>query len=230
MYRYETHIHTAECDPYAQVSAREIVRLYHEIGYSGLVITDHYFALSYDWFRTELSEVSPRRFVQRWLKGYYEARDEGEKLGMTVLPGAEVRLDGENHNDYLVYGLTEDFFLNAPLLNRLGSVTELMGALPPEACVVQAHPFRDGMTVQRPEVLFGLEGYNGGTEPYRNRMAADFAAHYGKPMLSGSDFHCREHLGRGGIATWREIRTPADFAATLREGAYALIMPEGEQR
>ncbi len=226
--KIETHIHTAECDPYAQVSARELVRLYHAIGYGGLVITDHYFALSYDWFRDDLLDDTPHRFVERWLRGYYEAKDEGEKQGMTVLLGAEVRLDGSNINDYLVYGLTEEFLYEAPLLNRLGSLRELVAVLPPEACVVQAHPFRNGMTVQEPEHLFGLEVYNGGTEPYRNRMAREFAAHYHKPMLSGSDFHRREHLGRGGIVTERLVTTSADLVALLRSGEYSRIEPEKE--
>ncbi len=223
MGKFEMHVHTAECDICAHVAAKDIVRMYHEKGYSGLVITDHYFAMSFDWFRDDLTEGTHCEFIDRWLRGYREAKNEGDKIGMTVLLGAEVRLDGPNINDYLIYGIDEDFLFRAPYLNRLGSLQELIATLPENACVVQAHPFRDNMTVQNPDLLFGIEVNNGGTEPFRNDLAKTFAIHYKKPMLSGSDFHCADHLARGGIRTDADIQSIQDLARVLRSGNYELI-------
>ena len=45
MKKYEMHAHTAECDLVATLGGAELVRLYSEAGYSGMVITDHYFSL-----------------------------------------------------------------------------------------------------------------------------------------------------------------------------------------
>ena len=56
MYKYEMHAHTAQCDKYARFGGDEIVKLYHDAGYSGIVITDHYFAAFYDWFKNEIDE------------------------------------------------------------------------------------------------------------------------------------------------------------------------------
>ena len=221
-YKFEMHTHTAECDLYAKVGGAEIVRMYHDRGYSGIVITDHYFSLFFDWFADELSGASHRAVMDRWLRGYHAAREEGERLGFTVLSGAEVRFDGAI-NDYLVYGLEEDFFYRAPLLNRLRTVEELKEVLPPDALIVQAHPFRNNMTVCDPAPLFGIEGYNAGTEPFRNEMAEMFAKHYGKPILSGSDFHHAKALAKGGIATDHRIETASDLVSVLRDGAYCLI-------
>jgi predicted metal-dependent phosphoesterase TrpH len=223
MGKFEMHVHTAECDICAHVAAKDIVRMYHEKGYSGLVITDHYFAMSFDWFRDDLTEGTHREFIDRWLRGYREAKKEGDKIGMTVLLGAEVRLDGPNINDYLIYGIDEDFLFRAPYLNRLGSLQELIATLPENACVVQAHPFRDNMTVQNPNLLFGIEVNNGGTEPFRNDLAKTFAIHYKKPMLSGSDFHCADHLARGGIRTDADIQSIQDLVRVRRSGNYELI-------
>jgi predicted metal-dependent phosphoesterase TrpH len=222
IYRYDLHIHTAECDLAAHVPAAEIVRMYHEAGYNGLVITDHCFSIFFDWFKEELDGKSHKEITERWLRGYYEARNEGEKLGMTILPGAEVRFDG-TINDYLVYGLTEDFFYNAPQMNRLKNLNELLAVLPEDACVVHAHPFRVNMTVIDPTPLFGIEIYNGGTDAYRNHLAEDLALHYGKVMTSGSDFHHASHLARGGIMTQSKIETPADLVSVLKKGAYSVI-------
>ncbi len=221
---FELHAHTSECDLAAHATAAELVRLYHANGYDGMVITDHYFATFYKWFADELEGKSHREIMARRLRGYYEARNEGEKLGFTVLPGAEVRFNKSPYgiNDFLVYGCDEEFFLTAPRLNELASLDELKAILPEGACVVLAHPFRVKMTVMDPAPLFGIEAHNGLTEPYRNAMAEDYARHFGKPVTSGSDCHHPDHACKGGIVTDRAIRTPRDLTDVLRSGEYTL--------
>lgn len=222
MYKYELHLHTAENDKVAQVGGAELVRLYRDAGYAGMVVTDHSFALFHEWFADELRGADHRRMVERWLRGYYAARNEGEKCGFTVLPGAEVRF-ADSINDYLVYGLDEEFFYRAPILHRLRGLDELLAVLPEDACVVHAHPFRDGMTVRNPAPLWGIEVHNAGTDDFRNGMARTFAEHYGKAMTSGSDFHRKDALARGGIMTETPITTPRELITTLRSGMYTLI-------
>ena len=227
MYRYELHVHTSECDLAASAGGAELVRRYHAAGYDGMVITDHYFSLFYEWFAEELQGLDHRAVMERRLRGYYTARNEGEKLGFTVLPGAEVRFDHSPFgiNDFLIYGCDEEFFLTAPRLNELTSLHALNALLPPEACVVLAHPFRVGMTVMEPSDLFGIEAHNGGTESLRNRLAAEFAAEKGLPVTAGSDCHHLDHACRGGIETSEKIRTPRDLSRALRSGAYRLYIP-----
>lgn len=227
MNKYELHVHTSECDRAAHVPAAEMVRRYHAAGYAGMVVTDHFFSIFDKWFADELAGMNHRQYIERWLKGYYAAREEGERLGFVVLPGAEVRFEGQI-NDYLIYGVDEAFFYDAPLLSRLGSVEKLVEALPPDACVVQAHPFRDKMVVTDPTPLFGIEGFNGGNPKIRNDLAKLFAAHYAKPLTSGSDYHGNGKNGEkrfavGGIETERTVKTPADLSALLRSGDYRLI-------
>lgn len=222
MYKYEMHLHTSEGDLCAFSSGAECVRLYHDAGYDGIVVTNHYFSTFFDWFADELCGADHRGMIDRFLRGYHNARNEGERLGFTVLVGAEVRL-ADCDNDYLIYGADEEFFYDAPLLHRLGGLSELAEILPNDALIVQAHPFRDGMIVGSPDRLFGIEGYNGGNPPIRNELAKIYAAHYRKPMTSGSDFHCRDHLARGGISTPRRITTSRELSEILRSGDYTLI-------
>lgn len=224
MYKYELHAHTSECDLVARLSGAQLVRAYAEQGYSGMVITDHYFSIFFDWFGKELEGATHRQIMDRWLRGFDSARNEGEKIGFTVLPGAEVRIDG-TINDYLVYGLEVEDLYRLPLLNRMSSIDEVLDILPDYTCVVHAHPFRNSMTVRDPSRFFGIEVHNGGTEPFRNALAQTWAEHYGKAMTSGSDCHGPEAVAQGGITTDTPIYTPADLTNILRCGKYQLIKP-----
>ena len=40
--KYEIHSHTKETSQCAKISAKELVEKYKELGYSGIVITNHY--------------------------------------------------------------------------------------------------------------------------------------------------------------------------------------------
>lgn len=222
MYKYDLHIHTAECDKYAWVGGSEIVRRYKDVGYDGLVITDHYESRILDWMKNEIGTSDKEKIINRYLRGYYSARNEAEKIGFTVLCGAEVRFDN-NINDYLVYGLEEQDFYHLPLLNKLQNVEELSAVLPKNAIIVQAHPFRNNMTVCSPDNLFGIEGYNGSTEKFRNEMAKMFANHYNKVITSGSDFHEISKLAKGGIETREKINSQIDLVNVLKNGDYKTI-------
>ena len=224
MYKYELHAHTSECDLVAKLSGGELVRAYADQGYSGIVITDHYFSIFFDWFREELEGKSHKEILDRWLRGYESARNEGEKIGFTVLPGAEVRIDG-TINDYLVYGLEIEDLYRLPLLNRMASIDEVLDILPERTCVVHAHPFRENMTVRDPSRFFGIEVHNGGTDAFRNQLAKVWAEHYGKAMTSGSDCHGPWAVGKGGIITENPIYTPTDLVQVLRGRNYQLIQP-----
>ncbi len=226
IYRYETHVHTSECDRVAALSGEELVLAYREAGYHGMIVTDHYFGLFFDWFADELTGTFHTAIIDRWLLGYRHARVKGQELGFTVLPGAEVRIDG-SINDYLLYGMTEEDFYRLPLLNRQRDIESVIALLPPSVLTVQAHPFRNAMTVRDPAPLFGIESFNGGTEDFRNRMAETWAVHYAKAMTSGSDCHGPHAVGLGGIETDRPILTPADLTDVLRRGEYSLIRPTG---
>ena len=46
-------------------------------------------------------------------------------------------------------------------------------------------------------------------------------------MLSGSDFHIKVDVGRGGITTSRRINTPEELLRILKDGDYGLITTSG---
>jgi predicted metal-dependent phosphoesterase TrpH len=220
MYKYDTHVHTSEVSPCGKVEAAEIVRLYKQEGYSGIVITDHY----YDgFFNKSLGENWNNR-LELYLKGYRNALEEGLKIGLDVLLGIELRFEG-SPNDYLIYGITEKFLLDYPELYKFNpkefkKLTDKMGLL-----IYQAHPYRKNCTPASPDLLHGVEVYNGHPRhDSRNDLALKFGKDNNLKSLSGSDFHQRPDLARGGILVKEKIPTIEKFVEIIKdETRFSLI-------
>lgn len=219
--RVELHTHTHENDICARLDAADMIAAYHTSGYDGVVITNHFFDLSLEWYKDDLAGYSHEGIIDFYLRGYRNAVRAGENLGVVVLLGLELRFDG-TINDYLVYGIDESFLYSSPLLNTL-TLDTFLDILPADALVYQAHPFRDGMTVTNPSKLYGVEVHNGGTSADRNAFAKLWAEKYGLAEISGSDFHSLEHLAKGGVIFENMVRTESDLVTQLKSGRYSLI-------
>lgn len=200
-YKYETHFHTAETSICGRVPARQAVRLYHRAGYTGIVVTDHYYRGFFDMHF--LSSFD--RKIDKYLKGYKLALAEGRKLGIDIHLGMEIRFD-ENANDYLVYGIDEAFLrrhkrLYALTLKQFRELTADQGIV-----IVQAHPFRPGMIPASALLIDGIEIFNGNPRhDSSNHLALQYAQENKLTGLSGSDFHQPQDAARGGILTYEKI-------------------------
>ena len=84
-YKLDLHVHTSETSPCGKIAARELVRLYKEAGYDGIVITDH-FSPEYLAF---IGPLGWRETVDRFFLGYQEAAAKGREIGLAVIPGLE---------------------------------------------------------------------------------------------------------------------------------------------
>ena len=204
-FKYDLHVHTSETSNCGKISGKELVRMYKKASYQGVVITDHY----YEDFFERLQGKSWDKKIDKYFEGYNVALNEGKKLGLQVIPGMEITFP-ENSNDYLVYGVDENFLKENKELYKLGLQGFRALIKGSNILVVQAHPFRQYMIPAPPEFLDGVEVYNGNPRhDSRNHLAHEYALKNGLIMLSGSDFHQRDDLARGGIVTSEEISTPA---------------------
>ncbi len=209
-FKYETHFHTDETSPCGKVPAATGVRLYHQAGYSGIIVTDHYFRGLFDIHPFSRWE----RKLDLFLKGYRSACEEGLRLGMDIQLGMELRFDG-NPNDFLVYGFDEEFLKSNKKLYRLGLESFRKLTAGSGIVIVQAHPFRSGMIPASPELIDGVEVYNGNPRhDSKNHLALDHARTNNLKMLSGSDFHRIGDEARGGIVV-EERYMPGGFANVL---------------
>ena len=218
-YRTEMHMHSCEMSPCGHVPVREMVRLYHEAGYSTLVLTDHYYPRIYEAH----GGVTHEELVALYEKNVSEAVKTAEPFGMTVLYGIEIRFTDAD-NDYLVYGMDFDYFRKHSGLMNLG-LKDFSALCRREGFyLIQAHPFRKGMKIQDPALLDAMEVHNGHPRhDFRNDIARLWAMKYGLTAVSGSDAHQVEDVARGGIVTDERILSMDQLITVLKKGDFRLI-------
>lgn len=214
-FKYELHCHTGCVSRCGRVEPEEIVKLYKEKGYNGIVVTDHYSPMTFtpNW--------CPQKQVDFYLEGYRRMkRAAGDDF--TVLLGMELRHYG-TANDYLIYGIDEEFLYNAgnlmtPWEKKIKKICSDKGYL-----VFAAHPYRPFRTRCNPDYIDGVEIYNGKTCKSQNDLAYEWAKKNGKLMVSGSDFHVIKNLARGGIITDKLIKNNTDLLDVLRNQNFEMI-------
>lgn len=218
-YKYELHCHTAQTSPCAAIDAKDAVELYKSIGYSGMVITDHY---SFRTFGTE-SSFKRQVDVEKFLKGYHAALEAaGENF--TVLLGMEIRFFATT-NDFLVYGIGEDFVRENGNMLFLGpkkfhELVKKNGGI-----VIQAHPFRQYVHRANPRYIDGCEIYNAkDRKTDYNQKAEAWAKKNGfKIVTGGADFHRESQKeNASGIITEKRIVNNGDLLEILKSGNYEI--------
>ncbi len=220
-YKYELHCHTAETSECAAIGAADAVEFYKSIGYSGMVITDHYSFLT---FGTQ-SSFKRQIDVDKYLRGYHNAL-EAAGDGFTVLLGMEIRYFMTT-NDYLVYGIDEDFIRsNGNMLfkgeRRFYNLVKKQGAL-----IVQAHPFRPYIHRANPKYIDGCEIFNGkDRDKDFNQKAQKWAKKENFDIVTGgADFHREsQKANASGIITEEKINNNADLVRILKSGNYEINM------
>ncbi len=213
-YKFDTHVHTCETSQCGMLSGAEVVRLYKDAGYDGIIITDHYHQQYFD----SLGKLEWEKKAEAFLNGYRAARQEGERIGLKVLLGMEIRFPQSN-NDYLIFGADESYIQRREALYLLDLSAFREKTREDGIAIVQAHPCREGLSPADPLLLDGMEAYNGNARhDSHNALARDFAQKHGLRMTSGSDLHEREDLARGGVILPQIPETSAAFAGMLKRG------------
>ncbi len=164
--RLDLHIHTTYSID-GRSKPEDYVRAAKAKGFDGLAITDH-----------------------DAVGGIKRAEEEGDRLGVLVIPGIEV---STVQGHIIVLGTRELFPSRTPAIEVVEMAKSAGGTM------VVAHPYRSYTGVGE-EVTFSLdpriiEIYNGHTGERANRMAGDLARKLSCSMTGGSDAHHSRELG-----------------------------------
>lgn len=211
--KIELHAHTSESSGCGKMPAEELIGRYRGAGYDTVVVTDHFIG------KKEPEEtIAARR--EKWIAGYRAAKQAGDRVGVHVLLGAEVRF-ASRPEDILIFGMKEEY---------AGEMFEMLDAdLPHDEffsrmhekglLVVQAHPFRRGLKPIGYGCLDGAEVYNGNAR-HNNHM--ELAHYFGRQggmkfiRISGSDAHQHMDVARGGLISDTPVTDNDQLIAFLK--------------
>lgn len=219
-FKYETHMHTREASTCGLVSGAEMAEWYSRLGYSGIIITDHFF---------NGNSCVPRRLpwqkrVELFCRGYENAFQKGRELGLAVFFGWEYN---DHATEFLTYGLDKDWLLAHPDmlewdLERYFHEIHAAGGF-----LSHAHPFREAPYIPQirlfPNDVDAVEAVNTShRNPLFNERAKEYARRHQLPMTCGSDAHFTDRSGWGGMAFDHELTSIGDFIQSVRAGDYIL--------
>ena len=227
-YRYETHMHTVEGSACGRSTGKEMIRAYKEAGYTGVFVTDHFFNGNCAVDRS----LSWEEKVEQFCKGYENAKEEGDKIGLDVFFGFEYCVDAA---DFLVYNLSKEWLLKYPDIDKWEPRKAFAQMHADGGFIVHAHPFRERDYINHihlfPRDVDGVEILNGGQlrEPWMNERAKIYAMMYELPVTSGSDSHFAGGLPGCGVEMADRIKEPVDYLKCMRAGELTLLVEGKEQ-
>ena len=225
-YLYETHLHTCQGSACGISKGCEYPKLYQDLGYDGLFVTDHFFQGNCAAPRTGVWKDR----VDAYMAGYLDALNTGEKIGFKVFFGIEQNYSGD---EYLLYGIDRDFLLDNPDIEHVSRDTLFERVHAYGGCVVQAHPFRERGYISKMHFqldgIDAVEAVNMGNHPHEDASALKYAARLGLPVTGGSDIHNSLKVTPDRIcatAFGEKINSAKEYAARIRQGKdISLVYP-----
>jgi histidinol phosphatase-like PHP family hydrolase len=217
-------MHTAETSQCASVSAAEQVRIYTELGYTGIIVTDHF--ITGNFCVSKLSRKSWEEKVYKFARGYEAAKKAGDACGLDVFLGWEASFNGIH---ILTYGLGIEFLLANPYICKL-NLREYCNLIRANGgYVAQAHPFRKILKLKRipvnPTLIDGIEAYNSKRSDKANMKAIEYAKQHDLPVQAGTDSHKPDRPFYSGIKMAHKAKSISDIINAIKAREVELITP-----
>ena len=217
MYRYETHLHTFPVSQCAKSDAVESLKIYKEMGYDGVFITNHFLDGNINF---DVRDKSYEEQIEFYFSDYEKAKAAEKEIGIKVFCGVEMTYKG---TDFLVYGLDKEWYLAHPEIMEMKKSRELPFLMLHGALVIQAHPYREAGYIDHirlfPRCVHGIEVINAERKDEENEMASIYARHYGLLEFAGSDNHVGPAKKRfAGMESDTPILDELDFVKRVKSG------------
>ena len=226
-FKTEFHAHTNPVSGCSEISPEVCVKNYADSGYNSIIISNHFSTGTKFYGEKE-------KCLDFYFSDFDKAKEEGEKCGINVILGCEIRFS-ENFNDYLLFGIDKNTLVNAYDYLELGIEKFSKDFRSEKTVILQAHPFRNGMTEVLPSLLDGIESFN--MHPNHNSrvaMAAKYAEENNFLVSAGTDYHHLGHEGMVAVLSKTEIKDSFDAANLLKSRDYifkigkSIVLPYGK--
>ena len=221
MFLYETHLHTSEASACARSTGAEMAQACFNAGYTGIIVTDHFF-----YGNTCINRDLPwQDWVTEFCRGYENAKKRGDELGLQVFFGWE---SCYHHIEFLVYGLDKEWLLSHPEIKDATLEEQFTIVTAMDGLVVHAHPFREEPYIPKielyPTLVHGVETHNAShASPLSTShnildfdlRAQEYAKQHRLVQTGGSDVHKTIILG-GGTEFYSPLADIHDFTRRIK--------------
>lgn len=228
-YYYETHMHTSEGSACGTVSGADQADIYKNLGYTGIVITDHFFNGNCAVPR----DLPWKERIHQYCAGYRNAKKRGDEIGLQVFLGLETAFHGQ---EFLLYGLTEEWLAEQEDMLSWSPMEQFERVTAAGGFVVQAHPYREAPYIPKvilyPECCEAFEIANAANSTRGgdfNLKAQQYAKEHNIHGTGGSDAHGRVTL-RGGMIFEKKWNDINDYIAAVRSGTGYKVITEYKER
>lgn len=214
-YLYETHLHTSEGSACGEVTGPDYIDYMIGKGYSGFVVTDHFFTGNCAVDRT----LPWDERVHLYCEGYRKAKESAEGKDFDVIFGIEYNFDGD---EFLIYGLDGKWLLDNPDVIELDRQSLHKRVNASGGIMVHAHPFRERNYLKdiklTPDACDGIEVYNAANSDNMNALAYRYAQQLRLPMTGGSDIHYFHDRPMGGVLVPHRVTNTVEFKDAFTAG------------
>lgn len=233
-FKYETHAHTKQGSACARKTGAQMAIAYEKAGYTGIFITDHFYHGN-----TSVSRRLPwNKWVDKFCKGYEDAKRVGDEIGLQVFFAWEAGYKG---TDFLVYGLDKQWLLEHPEIRDATVEEQFKLVHESGGMVIHAHPYREEFYIRKirlyPEYVDGVEAVNASHSninskahfnPMYDKLAVEYAKKHNLPITAGSDSHHVKLLG-GGMAFKRKFYSVSDYIEAIKTKEDCLLLTGNEK-
>lgn len=225
MFYYELHAHTNVSSLCSLVEPEAYIKFYLDKGFSGMVVTDHFYHGNCSIDRNLPWET----FIDEFCEGYFRAKREGDKLGFKVFFGFEQKFSDGN-DEYIVLGISPEYMKAHPEMRDMDRFHFFKQIREAGGFVIQAHPFRERLYIADIRLALdyvdAIEVLNMGDKKEHSRRAYEYAKKVGIPITAGTDIHAIHNFPTvAGIGVEREINSVNELIDAIRNRD-TVIYPE----
>jgi predicted metal-dependent phosphoesterase TrpH len=221
-YKFETHLHTSEASACGQATGAEMMRGCKQAGYSGAVVTDHFF----NGYCAIRGEYNWEEKVRLFVRGYENAKREGDEIGIDVYFGFEYHCGGGM--EFLIYNFDEAQLLAYPEI--MTDSFEIVAKRVHDAggFIIHAHPFREETYIKQPglimpELTDAVEIVNtGNRNPQWDKSAREYAEKYNLCKIGGSDTHWTSSI-KSGVAFAQKPESLEDMINLIKQNKHIVL-------
>ena len=200
-----------------------MAEFYKSIGYSGLVISDHFF----NGNCAVPKELPWEERVNLFCKGYESAKKRGDEIGLSVFLAWECSYKG---NDILTYGLDKKWLLEHENCDLIPIKEYIQLVKNSGGYAVHAHPFRERDYVEvirlLPRDVCAVETINAANSEFENEMADIYAEKYGITKSAGTDNHKINGKRLGALELDFEAKSMDEILSAMQENKHKISLIE----